>query len=224
MKNNLIKILIVDDHTLFCLGLRKILECEKGLKVAGEAADGLEAVRKAKELSPDVILMDITLPKLDGPAAIRRIKRENPNINVVMLTIHADRNHIFEAFEAGAIGYILKDDEPEKMVKIIRAASRGEPMIQSHIASQLLKEFQQFLKDSQTIKEQEEAEPYSTLSDREKEILKMVALGKTNKEIAAALSINEKTVKTHIYHIFQKLQMNTRTQLALFAYRRGLVK
>ena len=223
MKDNPIEILIVDDHTLFRQGLCSILEGEKGLKIVEEAKDGLEAVEKAKKLFPDVVLMDIALPKLDGVEATRRIKKENPKINVVMLTVHADQSHVFEALKAGATGYILKDVDAEKMIEIIHTVSNGEAVIQPHIATQLLKEFQRLPKGAQTI-EGQKIGIYSTLTNREKQILKLVALAKTNKEVASSLSIREKTVKNHLSNIFQKLQMNTRTQLALYAYRRGLVR
>lgn len=218
----MIKVLVADDHTLFREGLRQILETEKDIKVVGEARTGEETVKKAKKLFPDIVLMDINMPQLNGIEATRRIKKDNPQINIIILTVSADQAHIFEALKMGARGYVVKDAASGELIKIIRSVYNGEAMLQPHITTQLLDEFGNTFEKS--IIGGPESSLYTRLSNREIQVLKLVALGKTNKEIASALSLREKTVKNHIYNIFQKLHMNTRTQLALYAFRKRLVE
>lgn len=209
-------VLLADDHTIVREGLKRILE-EAGIKVVAEAANGVETAEKASELQPDVILMDIEMPKLDGIEATRKIKKENPQAQVVILTMHEEKAYLFEAIKAGALGYVLKDRAPQELVETIKQASEGLSLLQPTMASEILKEFSQIEE-----KKEEQYKLYSTLTEREKEILKHLAQGKSNKEIAKALFISDKTVKNHLRNIFEKLHINDRTTAALIAVRQGL--
>lgn len=211
-------VLLADDHTIVRKGLKKVLE-EAGIKVLAEAADGKEALDKTAQLQPDVILMDIEMPNLDGIEATRKIKKENPGGKIVILTMHEEKSFLFEAIKAGALGYVLKDRAPQELVDTIKQASQGLSLLQPDMASQILKEFSQ-IED----KKDDQYKLYSTLTEREKEILKHLAQGKSNKEIAKALFISDKTVKNHLRNIFEKLHINDRTTAAVFAIRQGLAK
>lgn len=213
-----ITVLVVDDHTIMRQGLKRILE-ESNIKVIGEAADGSEAVEKVDQLQPDVVLMDIEMPRMSGIEATRIIRRENPQIYVVVLTIHEEEAMLFEAIKAGAIGYVSKDKAPQELLEVIRSASQGLSLLRPSMASKILNEFSQLQK-----KKTEQEQLYSTLSNREKEILSLIVKGMSNKEIAKTLFISDKTVKNHLRNIFSKLHINDRTTAAVIAVRQGLIE
>jgi two-component system NarL family response regulator len=211
-----ISVLIVDDHTLFRKGVRQMVESEEDMVVVGEAASGSEALEQARALVPDVILMDIAMPDLDGIEATRRLCREMPHVGVVFVTMFEDDEFVFRGLQAGGRGYILKDADPETMLRAIRAVAHGESLLGANIARKVMRQF--------TALPTEHAPLIDDLSPREVDVLKLVGEGLRNKEIANALSITEKTVKNHINNIYSKLHVYDRTQAVLYAIRRGLVK
>ncbi|HVF50833.1 MAG TPA: response regulator transcription factor, partial [Pyrinomonadaceae bacterium] len=208
-----IRVLIVDDQALFREGLRTLLSVHAGLEVVGEAANGEEAVRQAGALRPSVVLMDLRMPVLDGVAATRRLRAEYPVCRVIALTTFDDDENVFECLRAGAVGYLLKDAPSEKLVEAIRAAARGESFLQPSVAAKVVAEFAR-LSPQTTPPRIPLVEP---LSEREHEILRLMASGASNKEIAAALFIAEGTVKNHVTNILGKLSVRDRTQAALKA-------
>lgn len=208
-----IRVFLCDDHTLFRQGLRKLLELEQDIQIVGEASNGQALLDILKKTGPDVILMDISMPQMDGVTATYKIKKILPHTNTIILTIYEDEPHIFQAIKAGAMGYLLKDVSIDGVVEAIRRVYKGEALIQPAIATKVLKEFA--VLDKRRIKEGDKF--YNDLSEREKEILRLIAQGDTNKEIAQKLGITEKTVKNHISNIFQTLHVNNRTQAALWA-------
>ncbi len=207
-----IRVFLCDDHTLFRQGIRKLLELEKDIRVVGEAGDGGEMLNKLKKTAPDIVLMDIGMPKMDGVIATYKIKEALPLVEIIILTVHEDEPHIFEAIKAGAMGYLLKDVSIDKLTQGIRRIYEGEALIQPVIVTKVLKEFAML--DTKKIKG---SDKFSGLTEREKEVLRLIALGGTNKDIAGKLGITEKTVKNHISNIFQTLHVNNRTQAALYA-------
>lgn len=219
--SNRIRVLIVDDHQVVREGLASVLQSKGDIEVVGMAADGKEAVKKARELTPDVVLMDISMPNMNGVEATRRIKKENPQIRVVVLTMYADEEYIFDLVSAGAAGYLLKDADSAQIAKAIRAVSRGESMIHPTIASKILNEFSQLA--SGKAPGRQSASQHETLSEREVSVLRLLSGGKTNKEIANELSLSDKTVKNHLHNIFQKLNATDRTQAVVLAIRKGLI-
>ena len=213
-----IRVLIADDHRLFRLGLRQACESAGDLEVVGEAEDGQEAVELARRCRPDVVLMDIQMPILDGVEATRRIVENDPSVRVIMLTIYRQDRYVFEAIKAGARGYLLKDvDEPE-LLEAIRAVHRGEALINPGLATKLLDEFRHL---SQVAAEAGDVE---RLTPGEMDVLCLVARGASNKEIVAQLHLAESTVSNRLSNIYQKLHVNSRTQAALLALRRGWAK
>ncbi len=208
-----IRVFLCDDHTLFRQGLKKLLELEDRIQIVGEASNGQEMLDMLKKTGPDVILMDIGMPQMDGVTATYKSKKILPHANIIILTVYEDEPHIFAAIKAGAIGYLLKDISIDELIEAIRKVNKGEALIQPIIATKVLKEFAML--DKRKIKEGDKF--YSDLTEREKEILRLIALGGTNKEIAQKLGISEKTVKNHISNIFQTLHVNNRTQAAIFA-------
>lgn len=209
-----IKILIADDHPVVREGLFAMLNRERDFKVVGEANDGVEAVNKAKELNPDVVLMDLRMPELDGVEAMRQIKSEKPEIKFIILTTYSDDEYIFRGIEAGARAYLLKDAPRDDLFKAIRAVHRGESLIQPVVASKVLDRLAELSRQTTSSE---------LLSQRELEVLKLMAKGAANKEIAAQLSITESTVKTHITNIFQKLDTSDRTEAVTQAIKRGII-
>jgi DNA-binding NarL/FixJ family response regulator len=181
----------------------------------GEAANGLEAVDRARELKPDVILMDLRMPELDGVEAMRRIRAADPDARFIILTTYDSDEYIFEAIEAGAKGYLLKDASREELFEAVRAVHRGESLIQPGVAARVLDRFAELSRQASDIE---------VLSEREVEVLRLMARGAANKEIAVALSISESTVKTHVANIFQKLDVNDRTEAVTQALQRGIIK
>jgi len=205
-----IRILIVDDHSVVRQGLRMFLALDPDLEVVGEAANGEEALRRARQLKPDVVLMDLLMPVRDGTAATAALRRELPETEVIALTSVLDDSAIYGAMRAGAIGYLLKDTEADRLCQAIRAAAAGQVQLSPAVASRLMRE----------VPPPQSPDP---LTERETEVLQLLARGKSNKEIAAELVIGEKTVKTHVSNILGKLNVPSRTQAALHAVRSGLV-
>lgn len=209
-----VRVLIVDDHPLARRGIESILSEDPIFKVVGCAADGFEAVQKARELKPDVILMDINLPGQDGLAATRAIKEEMPHVRVVIVTVSDDAQDLFEALRAGAQGYLLKNLSSQEWTEYLHAVVRGEARISKKIARRILREFK--------VASSEETSLPDELSPRECEILRCVAKGASNKEIADELFISENTVKNHLKNILAKLHLKNRVQLATYAIKQGL--
>ena len=214
----MLRILLVDDHVLFRKGVAALLASRPDIQVVGEASDGLEAINAARSTFPDVILMDIGMPNCNGLEATRRIKREMPHIQIVMLTVSDDDQHLFEAIKSGAQGYLLKDLEPHQLYSMIESISRGEAPLSGAIAAKILKEFTQPNQDSN-----QDPEIIDALTEREINILELVVEGMTNKEIASSLVISENTVKIHLRNILEKLHLQNRIQAAVYAVRQGLV-
>ncbi len=215
-----IKVLIVDDHRVVREGLSAILQSKESIQVLGEAQDGQEAVEKARSLLPDVILMDVSMPKMTGVEATRIIKREFPHIGIIALTMYEEQQYIFDLVRGGATGYLLKDSDSEQIVKAIQAVYRGESLIHPAVASKILAEFSLLAQK----KGKKSGWVELDLTEREITVLRLVADGKTNKEIANNLDLSEKTVKNHVRNIFHKLQVYDRTQAAILAIRKGLIE
>ena len=212
-----IRVLLADDHTILRKGLREIIDKQSDMTVVGEAKDGVEAVNKAEELDPDIILMDIRMPILDGVKATRLIMDQDEKVGIVVLTMYSEDEYVFEAIRAGAQGYVLKDADLDELLKAIHSVRRGEPMIDSSIAGRVLVEFCNLTRDQQS-------QDFLDLSKRETEILQLVAQGRTNKEIAETLFISEHTVRNALSIIFQKLHVNNRTEAAVHALQEGLLR
>jgi DNA-binding NarL/FixJ family response regulator len=215
-----IKVLIVDDHRVVREGLSAILKNKENLDVVGEAQDGQEAVEHARTLDPDVVLMDVSMPRMGGVEATRIIKREFPHIGIIALTMYEEQQYIFDLVRAGATGYLLKDSDSAQIVKAIQSIYRGESLIHPSVASKILAEFSLLAQK----KGKKASWVEHDLTEREITVLRLVADGKTNKEIANALDLSEKTVKNHVRNIFHKLQVYDRTQAAILAIRKGLIE
>jgi DNA-binding NarL/FixJ family response regulator len=214
-----IRILLVDDQTLFRQALHTLLSVQADFMVVGEAANGEEAVHQAARLKPQVVLMDLRMPVLDGVAATRRLRTETPGARVIVLTTFDDDEAVFDGLRAGAVGYLLKDAATEKLLEAIRAAARGESFLQPSVAAKVVAEFAR-LADQAPGRPEPLPDP---LTDRETEILRWLSGGATNKEIAHRLYITEGTVKNHVTNILAKLGVNDRTQAALKARELGLL-
>jgi two-component system NarL family response regulator len=214
-----IKVLIADDHRVVREGLGAILKTKRDMNVVGEAKNGLEAVQMAKKLKPDVILMDISMPEMNGVEATRIIKKDFPHIGIVALTMHDDDQTIFDLVRSGINGYLLKDSESSEIVKAIRSIYIGESVIHPFIAKKILEEFTQ--KKSEPLKEKV-GNRYK-LTDREIDVLKRLATGKTNKEIAVDLMLSDKTIKNHVQKIFYKMKVDDRTKAAIQGIKDGII-
>ncbi len=214
-----IKVLIADDHRVVREGLSAILKTKEEIEVVGEAKDGQEAVEKARALLPDVILMDVSMPRMGGVEATRIVKRELPHIGIVALTMYEEQQYIFDLVRAGATGYLLKDTDSAQIVLAIKAIYRGESLIHPSVASKILAEFSLLAQG----KGRKRPGADHDLTEREITVLRLVAEGKTNKEIANNLDLSEKTVKNHVRNIFHKLQVYDRTQAAISAIRKGII-
>jgi DNA-binding NarL/FixJ family response regulator len=212
-----IRVLLADDQTLFREGLRTLLSVQTGFEVVGEASNGEEALRLVARLRPNVVLMDLRMPVMDGVAATRRLRAENPDVHVLVLTTFDDDEYVFEALRSGAVGYLLKDAPTSDLVNAIKAAARGESFLQPSVAAKVVAEFSRLTQ--RPLPRAGLAEP---LSDREIEVLRLVAGGASNREIANSLVIAEGTVKNHLTNILGKLGVRDRTQAALKAKDLGL--
>lgn len=208
-----IGVLVVDDHRVVREGLRTFLELIEDVEIVGEATNGDEAIAKAAQLVPDVVLMDLVMPGTDGIEATRRIRDVSPTTKVIVLTSFVEDDKVFPAIKAGAAGYLLKDVEPSALEEAIRTVFRGEALLHPTVAVKLMQEYAG----------DEQKRPAGNLTDREMDVLRLLARGLSNREIARELVVAEKTVKTHVSNILAKLHLQDRTQAALYAVRRGLV-
>jgi NarL family two-component system response regulator LiaR len=214
-KSQRIRVLIVDDHAVVRQGLRTFLGMLPDIQIVGEAASGADAVAAQEKAQPDVILMDLVMPEMDGVEATRRIRSARPDAKIIVLTSFAEEDKIFPAIRAGALGYLLKDSSPEQLLRAIRDVHRGEPSLHPTIALKMIREL------DHPASQERSASP---LTDREIQVLKLVAQGLTNQEIADRLVISEWTVRTHVRNILGKLHLANRTQATLYALREGLAK
>lgn len=208
----LISVMIADDHPVVRHGLRLLLELQEDFDFVGEAVDGAEAVALAERLLPDVVLMDLVMPELDGIEATRQIRSVSPSTRVIVLTSFAEDEKVFPAIKAGAAGYLLKEAQPQELLDAVRRVHRGEGLLHPSVAAKVMRE----------LAERPEEEP--ALTERELEVLRLLARGLSNKLIAQELVISEKTVKTHVSNVLAKLHLSDRTQAALYAVRRKLVE
>jgi two-component system nitrate/nitrite response regulator NarL len=212
-----IRVLIVDDHTLFRSGIKALLARQPGFAVVGEAADGLDGIKRAKELKPDVILLDLHMPGLSGREAVKILSQELPGSQVVMLTVSEDAEDLVETLRSGASGYLLKNIDTQMLLDSIRRAAEGESVVSAEMTSKLVRGLKAGAKaEPQTEKDK--------LSPREREILGCLAKGASNKEIARALDVAESTVKIHVQHILRKLGLSSRVQAAVYAVEAGLAE
>jgi DNA-binding NarL/FixJ family response regulator len=209
-----IRVLVVDDHAVVREGLRAFLAVQDGIEVAGDAADGEEALEAAALLDPDVILMDLVMPRLDGVGAMRALRERLSRSRVIVLTSFLDDDKLLPALRAGAAGYLLKDAEPEQLVRAVRAAHAGEALLDPVVAARLV----------DRLSSDGEPQPLERLTPREREVLVLIARGLANKRIALELGLSEKTVKAHVGHVLAKLGVTDRTQAAVLAVRAGLVE
>ena len=214
-----IRVLVVDDHALFRRGLEIVLAAEEDIQVAGEAGDGAEAVDKAADLLPDIVLMDVRMPKRGGIEACTSIKEVAPSAKIIMLTISDEEADLYDAIKAGAMGYLLKEISIEEVASAIRAVHGGQSLISPSMASKLLTEFAAMVKKS----DDRQQVPTPRLTDREMEVLKLVAKGLNNRDIAKQLFISENTVKNHIRNILEKLQLHSRMEAVMYAVREKLL-
>ena len=210
---DIIQVLIVDDHVVVRKGIISLLATEADIAVAGEAANGQEAEAEARKLNPDVILMDLVMPVVDGVEAIRRIRSLNSEACIIVLTSFGSDDKIFPAIEAGAVGYLLKDASPEELVRAIREAAAGQSTLDPSVARRLLSEY---------VRNGDDESPGESLTEREIQVLQKVARGMRNDQISACLFISEATVRTHVSNILAKLNLHNRTQAALYALKKGL--
>lgn len=213
-----IRVMIADDHALFRQALKTVLDDEPDLELVGEANDGEEAVRMAEELAPDVVLMDVRMPKVAGIDATRQLKENLPSTKIVMLTVSDEEEDLFDAIKAGASGYLLKEINPDEVARAVRQVEEGQSLLSPSMASKLLSEFQ-------TMTKRAEERPYHPrLTEREMEVLRHVAQGMTNREIGKELHISENTVKNHIRNILEKLHLNSRMEAVIYAVREKLLE
>jgi DNA-binding NarL/FixJ family response regulator len=215
-----VRVLVVDDHALFRRGIVTVLANQKNISVVGEAVNGLEAIDKAEELVPDVIVMDLNMPQCSGLEATQALQAKMPQVSILVLTVSDNEADLFHAIKFGATGYILKNTEPEELVQAIHHIAQGGVIVSPMMAAKLLAEFRSLGTDAMVKKTAEEE---ANLSPREDEVLRLVAQGATNKEIADSLFISENTVKTHLRNIMDKLHLANRSQAAAYAVKRGLV-
>jgi NarL family two-component system response regulator LiaR len=210
-----ITVLIVDDHAVVRRGIRALLEAEGDCVVVGEASSGGEAVLLAADLVPDVVLMDLVMPAMDGVEATRLLKQRSPRSQVIVLTSYHQDEHIFPAIRAGALSYLLKGVGLDELTEAVRKAARGEATLHPHVAARLVQELKGASQETSTL--------YQTLSQREREVLRLIAEGLSNAQIAERLVIAERTVKSHVNNILSKLHLADRTQVAIFAWRSGIM-
>lgn len=213
-----IRLLIADDHAIVRAGIRLLLETQEDMAVVGEAADGTAAIQLARELHPDVLLMDIAMPGLNGLEATRHVRREAPQTQVLVLTMHENERYFYEALRAGASGYVVKGAPPVDLLAAIRAVAQGQAYLQPSLARTLLDDY------VKRTREGEDREQYDRLTDREREVLRLIAEGQTAKEVADLLGISANTVERHRANIMAKLDLHTRAALVKYAIRKGLIE
>jgi DNA-binding NarL/FixJ family response regulator len=211
---NKIKVLLIDDHAIMRDGIRAILSLHDDIDLVGEASEGQEAIEKTRELSPDVVIMDVAMPDMDGIEATRRIRKESPNVKIIMLTQYDNKEYVLSAIKAGAAGYVPKRALGSELVSAVRAVNRGESFLYPSAAAALIDDYR---------RQASTADPYEQLTPREREILKLIAEGHTSREIADKLFISLKTVTGHRTKIMEKLGLRNRTELFKFAVRKGLL-
>lgn len=211
-----ISVLLVDDHAMVRQGVRAFLITQPDISVVGDAGSGEDAVKMAEQYIPDVILMDLIMPDMDGVEATRRVKQVSPRSQIVVLTSYHEDEHIFPALKAGALSYILKDVSAEELASTVRKAAIGEAVLHPRVAARVIKELQGI--------RGEKVNPFTELSERELEVLKLIADGMSNAEMAAKLVLSEKTIKGHVSNILSKLHLADRTQAAVYAWREGVVR
>ena len=211
-----IKVLLVDDHEMVRIGLAAVLATEEDIEVVGEASNGQEGIRLAQEYKPDVVLMDLVMEGMDGIETTRRILQILPDCKVIVLTSYIDDEKIYPVIEAGAFSYLLKTSRATEIAQAIRAAASGQPVLESQVASKIMNRFRQNTK--------KEPLPHEELTEREMEVLKLIAKGKSNQEVADELFIGVKTVKFHVTNILAKLGCEDRTQAAIYAFKHGLAE
>jgi DNA-binding NarL/FixJ family response regulator len=212
-----LRILLGDDHTLVRQGVRKIIEEHHDWQVIGEAQDGRELVRKALEEEPDLVIMDVAMPLLNGIEATRQIVRKQPAVRILVLSMHADEAYIIQALQAGARGYLLKDSADAELVRAVTAVAEGKSFFSPNVAAIMLDDYVRHLAEKGI------ADRYSALSEREREVFQLVAEGHSNKEVANLLCVSPATVETHRAHILQKLDLHSTAELVLYAVRRGVI-
>lgn len=213
-----IRVLLADDHTILRAGLRMMLDAQPDIEVVGEASDGKQALAEAQRLQPDLVLMDITMPEMNGIEATRQIKRALESTRVLILTMHENEEYLFQVLRAGASGYILKEAAGTELISAIRIVTSGRFYMSPSAQSMMVGDY------LQRVRSGEERDSYSALTEREREILKLVAEGHTNNQIAERLFISPKTVDTHRTHIMDKLNLHSRAELVKYAMRRGLLE
>ena len=218
LKSEIVRVLLAEDHTIVRKGLRSLLNGEAGIEMIGEAEDGREAVEKVQQLLPDVVLMDITMPSLTGLEATRQIKKRFPEVKVVILTVHANEEYIFQILRAGASGYLVKQAAPTELLSAIQAAYRGESFLSPSISRKVIEEY------IQQAEATAEKDSYDQLTDREREVLQLIAEGHSNREIAELLHISVKTVETHRAHLMDKLDIHSTAKLTQYAIRKGVIR
>jgi DNA-binding NarL/FixJ family response regulator len=213
-----VRILLADDHTVVRQGLRKVLEERPDWKVVAEAGDGREAVRQAEQLKPDVAVLDVAMPLLNGVEATRQIVKHVPGVRVLVLSMHADEAYVTQILQAGATGYLLKDSADVDLLKAVSEAAQGRSFFSPAIARVMLDDYVRQLADKGV------TDRYESLSEREREIFQLIAEAKTNKEIAALLNVSPSTVETHRAHIMEKLDLHSAAEIVLYAVRRGVIR
>jgi two-component system response regulator NreC len=212
-----VRILLADDHGVVRKGLRFLLERQQGMEVVGEAGDGREALRLAESASPDVVIMDIAMPLLNGIEATAQIVKRDPRIAVIILSMHSDEDYLLSALNAGAKGYLLKDSAEVDLVRAIQAVRRGTPFFSPEIAKTMLEDYMRFLQQRNL------QDSYELLTEREKEVLQLLAEGKSNKEVASILDISVYTVDSHRMHLMQKLNLHNTAEIVLYAVRKKII-
>jgi DNA-binding NarL/FixJ family response regulator len=215
-----IRVLIVDDHAIVRQGIRSLLQAEPDMQVVGEAGDGIEATRLAKELAPDVVVMDLAMPEMDGLEATRLIKETNPQTQILALTMHESDEYFFRVLQMGASGYVLKRAATNDLLSAVRAVARGEVFLYPSVAKKLVTDY---LLTAEIKGEGEDKGSYAGLTEREREILKLIAEGLTNREIAERLVLSLSTVQTHYAHVMEKLNLQNRAALIKYAIKHGLI-
>jgi DNA-binding NarL/FixJ family response regulator len=213
-----LKILIADDHTLVRQGLRKILEAQPGWEVVAEAGDGREAVQQASQLRPDVVILDLAMPRLNGVEAVQQIERRAPGVRILVLSMYADEAYVTRAVRAGAAGYLLKDSADADLIRAVTAVAQGKSFFSPTVARIILDEYGRQLAAKGV------TDRFDTLSEREREVFQLIAEGYTNKEVADLLHISPATVETHRAHIMEKLDLHSTAELVLCAVRKGVIR